>query len=259
MRTISRTVRLGGLAVGLGIGAALAAVPGTASADTWPPPFDPNDFAISIDGYTLFHDGTATATSGPGDIAIADGAGSNAVAGGNSLNFAYADGTNASAYSGGGNGYFDNAIGIGDSNSAEAANGDFDSASALGNDVTASAVDGNYDSASSFGATATALAGFGSGDAATYWGSYGEAQATGGNDDIASVINTGDAIDNALAGSNNFTIAGNDDIATIFGTGSLADSGADATTPGDFDLAAVFGDSLNALATGGNFLTDILP
>ena len=43
--------RLGMLAVGLGIGAAVAAVgypPGIASAD--PTAFDPNNFAVSIDG-----------------------------------------------------------------------------------------------------------------------------------------------------------------------------------------------------------------
>jgi hypothetical protein len=35
--------------------------------------------------------------------------------------------------------------------------------------------------------------------------------------------------------------------------------GSDPTTAGDWDLAAVFGDMLDANATGGNFLLDILP
>jgi hypothetical protein len=44
------------------------------------------------------------------------------------------------------------------------------------------------------------------------------------------------------------------------GSDSEAIAGADATTPGSFDLAAVFGDMLTATtATGGNFLIDILP
>ena len=84
--------RFGGLALGLGIGAALAAMAGTAAAEPVSPP-DPNvaasldaaaaslgsgaadpfsasdlNVAISIDGMTLVHDGTATATSGTGDL-----------------------------------------------------------------------------------------------------------------------------------------------------------------------------------------------
>jgi hypothetical protein len=43
------------------------------------------------------------------------------------------------------------------------------------------------------------------------------------------------------------------------GTDSTAIAGANATTAGDSDLATVFGDMLNATATGGNFLLDILP
>jgi hypothetical protein len=75
MRNDGRIGRLGLLA-GLGLVAALA-TPGAASADT----FDPNDFAISIDGITLFQVGTATAHSALGDIAIADGNNSTAIAG----------------------------------------------------------------------------------------------------------------------------------------------------------------------------------
>src|SRR5260370_3641773 len=64
MTHATRIARLPGLAVGLGIGAALAATPGVASAD---------DFQISIDGMDLFPTAgnTATATSGMGDFAIA--------------------------------------------------------------------------------------------------------------------------------------------------------------------------------------------
>jgi hypothetical protein len=59
MKHATRIGRLAGLAVGLGIGAALAATPGVASAD---------DFQISIDGMDLLPTAgnTATATSGRG-------------------------------------------------------------------------------------------------------------------------------------------------------------------------------------------------
>ncbi len=45
----------------------------------------------------------------------------------------------------------------------------------------------------------------------------------------------------------------------IIGTGSTAVAGSDLTTAGNWDLAAVFGDMLDAHATGANFLLDILP
>jgi hypothetical protein len=41
----------------------------------------------------------------------------------------------------------------------------------------------------------------------------------------------------------------------IIGTGSTAFSG----SGGDWDIAAVLGDTRDANATGGNFLLDILP
>ena len=127
MRQTSSIGRLGLLAGGVGIGAALACAPGIASAE---PPTDPFswidelvsglsvpaqttsalDYQISINGMDLFPtvDNTATATSGTGDIAIAIGNGSNAIAGGASLggilplgggigDFAFADGTGSSA------------------------------------------------------------------------------------------------------------------------------------------------------------------
>ncbi|MGH3971299.1 MAG: hypothetical protein ACRDTV_25160, partial [Mycobacterium sp.] len=94
--------QVGGLAVGLGIGAAVAATPWVASADGGSGQPDPSiaadvallmpagpaitpDLAISVDGFTLFQEGTATATSDPGDIAIAFGDGSTATAQGGVL------------------------------------------------------------------------------------------------------------------------------------------------------------------------------
>ena len=90
---------MGMLAVGMGIGAALAATPQIASADSSADPFSwadqvlsglavpaadpsPLDMQISISGMDLFStvDNTATANSGFGDIAIAIGNGANASA-----------------------------------------------------------------------------------------------------------------------------------------------------------------------------------
>jgi hypothetical protein len=86
-------------------------------------------------------------------------------------------------------------------------------------------------------------------------GANSDAQ-TVGVGDVASVINTGSAFDEAVAGG---AVAFSDnDIATIIGTGSTAFAGSDPTTAGDWDLAAAFGGMLHASATGGNFLLDIL-
>src|ERR1700722_16384571 len=108
-----RSGRLGMLAVGLGIGAALASTPQMASADTSTDPFSwidqalgglavpaadaaaPLDIQVSISGIDLFStvDNTATANSVFGDIAIAIGNGAVTDSSGGFLNFAFADGT----------------------------------------------------------------------------------------------------------------------------------------------------------------------
>jgi hypothetical protein len=111
--------RLGTLAVGLGIGAAMAHSP-VAAADSstdWLASVDSLlgglsapaeassglDIQISIDGTDLFSatDNSATATSGQGDIAIAIGDGASANANGGSGDFAFADGSGALASAGG--------------------------------------------------------------------------------------------------------------------------------------------------------------
>jgi hypothetical protein len=84
-------------------------------------------------------------------------------------------------------------------------------------------------------------------------GANSDAQALGIGD-IASVVNTGSAFDEAIAGSTSAAFRDND-LALIIGTGSTALSG----SGDDWDIAAVFGDLLHASATGGNFLLDILP
>jgi hypothetical protein len=105
------------MALGLGIGAALASIPATASADSsdWLtavdsllsgaalPAADASalNLSISMDGATLFQDGSAYAYSGTdGDIAIANGAGTNAYAFGTD-NYASVDGTDSTAIAGG--------------------------------------------------------------------------------------------------------------------------------------------------------------
>jgi trimeric autotransporter adhesin len=123
----------------LAVGAALAASPGNASADSstdwWsdllgglsasaPAPSSELNLAISIDGIQLLQDGTATANSGTGDIAIAYGDGAVANAVGGIGDTAIAGGTDASAQAGGlssdtgaNAGNFDTAIDIGSNSS----------------------------------------------------------------------------------------------------------------------------------------------
>jgi hypothetical protein len=213
--------RLGTLAVGLGMGAAIASTPGTASAD--PFSFDPNDIAISFDGTTLFHEGSATADSGTAgefNFAFADGAGSYAAAYDGTGDIAEAEGTNALAEASDGNG--DTAIDIG-SNSG--------------------GVVSEFEDGAHAGADNVILGG-------------------PGNNDLAFVLG-----DNSFAGSggtfDGSPEAGNNDIAAVFdpfGTvGSSVYSGASYTAPGDFDLGTVFGDDLSVVATGDNYLVEILP
>jgi hypothetical protein len=172
--------RLAGLAVGLGVGAALAATPGVASAD---------DFQISIDGIDLFPTAgnTATATSGMGDIAIAFGNGAYADASGGLFDSAFADGTGSAA--GAGTGSFDTAI----------ANGTDSGALASGDIVTDSSGTHTY---------------LGNDDFAYALGSHTIAESgvlftkTASSDDIAAVIDpSGTAGSTAYAGEGNFDFA----------------------------------------------------
>jgi len=231
--------RLGTLAVGLGIGVAVASTPGVAVADSsadWlgdlfggvalPAPAVPGlDLAISIDGYSLVSEDTASADSGSGDIAIAYGDGAYASAEGGNGDFALADGSDALARSGG----LSTDTGANDDTSVDVGNntGDVDGPwTVAGND--------NY--ASSFGD-----------DTSDGEGSV----ASDGDSNIAEVVGP-----NTYA----FADAGNSNIAYVFdpfGTG--AGSEADAGVYGNFDLSAVFGDGLTSTsATGGGFLAELL-
>ena len=123
--------RVGTLAVGLGIGAAMAAMPDTAAADSstdWLssidslltgalPAADTSDLAISFDGITLLQEGSAHASSGSGDFAIADGADTTATATGTD-DYAAVFGTGSSAVAGGPSGNADIALVDGDGSNA---------------------------------------------------------------------------------------------------------------------------------------------
>lgn len=238
--------RLGMLTIGLGIAAALVATPGIAAADPTAvdaAAFDPSalitdpasaipglNLAISIDGYSLLQSGTATAYSGTDDIAIAYGDDSTAQAGDTgdpgTGDFAFADGAGSSAYSG---------------------IGDYDSAAAVGSDSEAVAGAGNGDSAFADGTDTSVIAG------GTYTAGEVNTVDVPADDSLASAIGDNDY---AYAGSEfaSTVTASTGDIATIVGSSSDAYAGV-----GDYDFAGVFGDSLTATATIGNFLFDLMP
>lgn len=119
MKRTRAVARFGLIVMGLGIGGALAAIPGTASADSsdWltavdsflsgvavPAASDASsglNLAISFDGMSLFQDGTAYAYTGSSDdFAVANGAGATAAAYG-SNSYAAVDGTDSTATAGG--------------------------------------------------------------------------------------------------------------------------------------------------------------
>jgi hypothetical protein len=185
------------LAVGLGIGSAVAISPRLASAD--PGSFDFNDIAISFDGYSLFSNGTATADSGTHgefNFAFADGAGASASADGGTGDIAEAEGTDASAAALGGNS--DTAIDIG-SNSDP-----FNYGAYAGADEYLFGGPGNHDVAFVLGDNSFAGAG----------GSGGPLEPTlVGDNDIAAAFGTGS---DASAGANDFG-AGDFDLASAFG------------------------------------------
>jgi hypothetical protein len=251
--------RISLLGLGLSVGAALASIPGVAAADPAPDPnivgsidvpalfaapaADPSlNIAISIDGFTLLQDGTASATSGSGDFAIAVGDDANATATGGFGDYASASGTDASAFAGEGN--FDVAT----------ANSVF---STTGGSATAG--DGNFDVAQEGGLNGVALAGNGSFDNAyDLTGAAGHAIAEDGNGNSA--INIGDGEAGAGGTDSGQLFLGNYDIAENFGSLMTAMAGSSDTASGSYDIAAILaGGTGDATATGMNFLVCILP
>jgi hypothetical protein len=245
------------LAVGLGIGAAMAST-GTAAAD---------DIQISIDGIDLFPASLAHATSGLGDMAIAIGAGSDAVAEGGFGDFASADG-GATAIagdeaSGAALNDFDFASGTGTGAVAVAGNGAgvgsftddscFDLASANGDGSQAAAgFNGSLDSAIADGTKTGATAGLSinAADPANFdsaisvgTGSVGEGNAVAGGDPTGSATFQGGSFDSAF----------------VYELLGLQSSDATAGLGANFDVAGALGEGLNAVATGSPFVFDILP
>ncbi len=211
MLDAGRIARLGMLAVGLGIGAALASIPGTAAADSstdWLSSFDSLlsglsapaadtsslNLSISMDGVTLMQDGTAHAYSGTGgDIAIANGADTTAYAYGTD-NYADVFGTDATGVAGG-----ETAAGAtGASDDTTIISGDNDYAFAGG-------TDGVDDGATIFGNDDTALAGSSAAGTGSYDVSYvegndlGTANATGGDHLVDILKFYGDSTSSAAA------------------------------------------------------------
>jgi hypothetical protein len=227
MSDATRIGRVRLVAVGLGVAAALAAIPGRASAD---------DIQISFDGMDLFPTAgnTAEAFSGTNDIAIAIGAGSSACAGSAAVPCADSPGE------------FDSAFADGTSSTADSGEGKFDFASANGDGSTAGAGYGNFDAALANGDGSGADA---SGDV------LNNTTLLSGNDDFASAWGPNTI---AAAGDLLNVTPSSDDVALVFDPFGTAGSDAYAGI-GNFDLGAVFGDMLTANAFGGNYLLDILP
>jgi hypothetical protein len=230
-RVTRAVARLGLLAVGLGIGGAVAWTPAIASADTstdWlssldslltggaAPAADTSDLAISFDGITLLQEGTAHANSGTGDFAIADGAGTTATAYGTG-DYAYAEGTDSTAVSGG--------------------------------LTAASGAGGTYDTAFVYGDDSTAFS--------------GGTAANPGTFDISTIIGNGDVGnaggDAAGAGSYDFAYGEGNDLGTVNAQGmdyliDILKTYEDGTT----STAAAAADSTSSLADGSNLWTDLL-
>jgi hypothetical protein len=278
------------LAVGLGIGVSVAHSP-VASADSstdWLSSIDsllsggslsaaPTDLnlAISIDGHSMVSDGSATADSGTGDIAIAYGANSTAVAEGGYGDYAVAEGSDALAKAGdaatgatGSN--FDSAIDIGNNDVAPAGepldgaysgSGDLDGGTDGGTDSSDTAIDignntndgdiGGDDGAYAGSGSLTQLSGNGNDDTAIDIGNNsGVGDGVGavdGTSDYASLFgdNTGEALGPGVG-------VGNDDVASIVGNNSEAQAGGnfgDASTTGNNDIVYI----LDPFGTDGDY------
>ncbi len=255
--------RLGMLAIGLGIGGAVAATPGIASADSsfdwlstvdsfltggaFPAATTPElNLAISFDGMSLFQDGTAHAYSGAnGDIAIANGAGSTAYAFGTN-NYASVDGTGSTAVAGaysdaGAGGSADNTAFVFGDNSYGYAG------------TTDAAHPGNFNYAMIFGNDNAAWAGGNAAGSGSYDGAYvegndlGTAHAQGG-DYLADILKFyGDGASTSTAAATDSTNL----LSTTDPSGALADGQA-------FWADLFSGDTSGALTAGTNFWTDLL-
>jgi len=233
--------RLGMLAVGLGLGAAVASSGGIASADSssdWlssvdsvlaggalPAPSSGLDLAISFDGYSLA-DGSATATtvSGQYGLAIAYGDGATATAEGGYGDSALASGTYAQADAG--------------SKAFDATGFNFDSATDIGNNVDPSTYSGPAPPDGAYAGGGSLIGGVDTGVSA--------------NDTAQFFGNGGVNNDGALDGGHSGAFAGD---SGLIGEGGTAGTGDTAYIFGNINgfgdgSAAVGGSSDSAYATG---------
>jgi hypothetical protein len=254
MTNAKRIGRLGLLAVGVGIGAAVATTP-VASADVstdWlssidtllggalPAPSSGLDLAISFDGYSLFSEGSAVANTGAAgngnfDFAIAYGDGASATATGGNFDSASADGINALAEAGGAAGStgdnFDSAIDIGNNADGTFDDGAFAGAGNLAYHGDPGLGSGSYDTAINFGND-----GVGTQNDGAFAGAGGLV-GLGGDGNHDSAINFGND-SNILQGAE--AVDGNNDSASYFG--NITGFGVSAyAANGDSNIASVIG------------------
>jgi hypothetical protein len=247
MRGTRALARLAIVAVGIGIGGAVAAMPGIAAADSssdWLSAVDgflsggalsaadttpALNLAISFDGMSLFQDGSAYAYSGPnGDIAIANGAGTSAYAFGTN-NYASVDGTDSHAIAGG----YSEALAGGSSDNTAFVFGDNSTGFA---GTTDAANPGSFNYSVIFGNGDAAYAGGNAAGSGNYDGAYVE----------------GNNLGTATAQGSNYLA----DILKFYGDGgtTTAAAAADSTNP----LSDLLGsDPSGALADGSSFWTDL--
>jgi hypothetical protein len=212
------------------------------------------NLAISVGGATLLQSGSATASSGLGDIAIAFGANSNATATGGFLNTATAFGAHSTAVSQGG---FDNlATAMGTNSSAQTSAGHFAEASAFGTNSAAATSQGYLNSARAFGTNAAASAGGGNTDTATALGNNSTAQALNGTSNFADALGAGST---ASCGGTSPTAPGSFTVASVVGTNSTAHASGNLTVFGTGGLAVALGNTLDADATGNVVINIVTP
>jgi hypothetical protein len=273
MKNAKRIGRLGLLAVGVGIGAAVAQTP-IASADSstdWLSSIDslaggslpaaPSsglDLAISFDGYSLLHEGSAVADTGLAgngnfDFAIAYGDGAIANAYGGIGDYALADGTNAFSNAGGGTGAnFDNAIDIGNNDvpSSVYTDGAFaGDADLVGN---TSGGTGSYDTAIDIGNNTADTATGSSGDDGAFAGAGGLFLDNPGNGDHDTAIDIGNNSGDhdaslAINGNGNYVSESGNNLG--FGEGPVAHYGNDNIVVADTSYNANYD---NPISESGN-------
>jgi hypothetical protein len=247
--------RLGTLAVGLGVGLAVASTPIVAVADSsvdWlselfggmalPAPAVPDlNLAISIDGYSLVSSGTASADSGSGDIAIAYGDGAYASAEGGNSDFALADGSEALAQSGG----LSTDTGANDDTAIDVGNNsiDGDDAAWAGN----SDLNGGTDGGTGSGDTAIDIGNNSNFFDSSVAGAGGLVGGVGNGDNDTSI----DIGNNSGGVDGPWTVAGNDNFASSFGDDTSVGEGAVAGD-GDSNIADSVGPNAYTFADGGN-------